>query len=105
MIETDAPYMGFESCRETFYEEERRWAEVEGKESPFGTWKAKKKKSLRKGMYPNVPGALDKVLEGVWEEINAGRRERGEEEVSLEELARITTENAVRFFGLECGCG
>jgi len=90
MIETDAPYMGFNDCRCTFYDEEGEL---------LASLNGKKRKRLLKGIYPNVPSSLTLVLKGVVDVLNEGRRERGEEELSCEELGRITTENAVEFFG------
>ena len=91
MIETDAPYMGFSGNKDSFFD-----AEGEA----FTSLSAKKKKRL-KSNYPNVPSALPLVLEAVCDELNRGRKERGEPELSLNELAQITTKNAMSFFGLE----
>ncbi|KAL9182139.1 hypothetical protein ACHAXT_012791 [Thalassiosira profunda] len=91
MIETDAPYMGFAGNKDSFFE-----AEGEA----FSSLSAKKRKRL-KSQYPNVPSALPLVLEMVCDELNVGRRERNEEELTLQELAEITTTNAIGFFGLD----
>ena len=91
MIETDAPYMGFAGNKDSFFD-----AEGEA----FTSLNGKKRKRL-KSMYPNVPSSLPLVLQAVCAEINIGREERGEDKLSLEELAQITTENAINFFGLK----
>ena len=91
MIETDAPYLGFDGCKDAFFD-------AEG--DAFSTLSAKKRKKL-KSHYPNVPSALPMVLETVQTEINAGREERGDELLSIEQLARITSANACSFFGLD----
>ena len=91
MLETDAPYMGFAGNKDSFFD-------AEG--DAFSSLNAKKRKRL-KSMYPNVASALPLVLKAVCDEINSGRETRGEPKLSLEELARITTENAINFFGLD----
>lgn len=91
MIETDAPYMGFGGNKDTFFESEG---------DDFSNLSAKKRKRL-KSMYPNVPSSLPLVLKATCEELNRGREARGEAMLSLQELARITTENAISFFGLD----
>lgn len=92
MIETDAPYMGFKQCRESFFE-------IEGES--FTSLPSKKRKNLLKSLYPNVPSSLPMVLAVACEELNTGRRERNETDLSLDELAKITTENAALFFDLD----
>lgn len=115
MIETDAPYMGFANCRETFFAEEEEGREdseasgdVSGGRKPLlAGLNSKKRKRLVKGQYPNVPSSLPLVLQKAWELVNEGKKERaesGEEEcapLSLDEFARITTGNAVDFFGMD----
>lgn len=91
MLETDSPYLGFSGNKDSFFD-----AEGEA----FTSLPAKKRKRL-KSMYPNVPSSLPIVLQAVCDELNCGREERGETKLSLQELARITTENACNFFGLE----
>lgn len=93
MIETDAPYMGFTNCRDTFYNVENEINQE------YQLLKSKKKKSLVKSIYPNVPSALPKVLEHVVNVINEGRRERNEEELSVEFVASCLYENSKMFFG------
>lgn len=88
MIETDAPYMGFATNKETFFE-------AEG--DAFTSLSSKKKKRL-KSLYPNVPSALPVVLEATCNAINIGRKQRGEEIISVEELAISTTKTACDFF-------
>ncbi|KAL7527791.1 hypothetical protein ACHAXR_002133, partial [Thalassiosira sp. AJA248-18] len=91
MIETDSPYMGFAGNKDSFFDEEESFANLS----------AKKRKRL-KSMYPNVPSSLPLVLQAVCDELNSGRGERGENIISPQELAQITTENAIDFFGLDC---
>ena len=94
MIETDAPYMGFNACRETFYQ-----VEAETNEE-FQAFNGKKRKRLIKGIYPNVPSSLPKVLDCTVDLLNEGRRERNEKELSTEDAARTFFENSVNFFGI-----
>lgn len=93
MIETDAPYMGFNTCRESYYNIESMINDE------FNTLKSKKRKSLMKGIYPNVPAALPKVLEHVVETLNVGRKEREEEELSIEMVASTFLNTSKSFFG------
>lgn len=83
--------MGFSGNKDSFFN-----AEGEA----FSSLSAKKRKRLR-SMYPNVPSSLPFVLRAACDEINIGLKERGEDELSQQELARITTKNAAAFFGLE----
>jgi TatD DNase family protein len=92
MIETDAPYMGFDGSRE-------RWLEKQGEF--VESLNSKKRKRLQKGMYPNVPSSLPMVLDHVVECLNTGRKARGEEEISREDVADATTKNAIEFFGFK----
>jgi len=91
MIETDSPYMGFARNKDSFFD-------AEGES--FTSLSSKKRKRLLKSLYPNVPSSLPLVLEAVCNEVNLGREERGEAILSVEELAHITTNNAIDFFGL-----
>jgi len=93
MIETDAPYMGFNACRETFYQVEAEFNDE------FQVLKSKKKKNLIKGMYPNVPSSLPQVFKYTVDLLNEGKRERGEEEISAEDAAKAFFDNSVKFFG------
>lgn len=95
MIETDAPYMGFNGCRNTYYEVE---AEVN---ADFQALNGKKRKRLIKGTYPNVPGSLPKVLGYAVELLNEGRRDRNDVELSIEEAARLFFQNSVSFFRIQ----
>ena len=95
MIETDAPYMGFNSCRDTYYEFE---AETNAE---FQAFNSKKRKRLIKGIYPNAPSSLPKVLDSAVELLNEGRRDRNEEELSTKDVARMFFENAANFFGIQ----
>ena len=81
MIETDAPYMGFKNCRESYLE-------AEGSLENLST---KEKKKLLSKTYPNVPSALPRVCE-----VLAQARS-----MPVENFARHTTDNAKRFFGFE----
>ena len=98
MLETDAPYMGFSSCRESFFDVEKQINEE------FQSLKSKKKKSLIKSTYPNVPSALPKVFEHAVKCVNEGRIERGEEEVPIADAAHIIYQNSVSFFGFHNTC-
>lgn len=90
MIESDAPYMGFPQGRVHFLEKQAsRIADLNGKQ----------RKRLQKGLYPNVPSCLPLVLDQVVESLNQGRAARDEPLYDRTEVARVTTENAQRFFG------
>lgn len=92
MIETDAPYMGFEGSRD-------RWLE---KQNEFVmSMNSKKRKKLQKGIYPNVPSALPMVLDQVVNCLNVGITTRGEDELTREHVAEVTTRNAIQFFGFK----
>ena len=93
MVETDAPYMGFSTCRESYFTVEKQINEE------FQSLKSKKKKSLIKSTYPNVPSALPKVFEHAYKCLSEGRNERGEEELSIADTARIIYTNSANFFG------
>jgi TatD DNase family protein len=95
MIETDAPYMGFKGCRESYFEIE---AEINAE---FQALKSKKRKGLVKGIYPNVPSSLPMVLETTVDLLNEGRTERGETLLSTEDAAKIFHKNSVNFFGIQ----
>jgi len=92
MIETDAPYMGFKSCRDEYLE-----CEAEALEKLNG----KKRKRLRTSIYPNVPSSLVRVLEAVTEALNEGRIQREEEVLDKEQVAIMCTKNAIDFFGFK----
>ena len=62
---------------------------------------SKKRKRLSSSIYPNVPSSLPMVLDQVVSCLNEGREERGQDLLEREEVARITTENAIRFFGFQ----
>jgi TatD DNase family protein len=92
MIETDAPYMGFDGCRSRYLE----------KHSEFlASLNRKIRKRLQNSIYPNVPSSLPMVLDEVVRCLNEGRAERDERLLGREDIARATTENAVRLFGFE----
>jgi len=93
MVETDAPYMGFNTCRETYYDIE---SDIN---TEFQSLNSKKRKRLIKGIYPNVPSSLPKVFEKVVEYINDGRNERGEVCLSVEDAASKFYQNSKAFFG------
>jgi TatD DNase family protein len=92
MIETDAPYMGFEGCRANYLAKNQEYA---------SSLNSKKRKRLVNSIYPNVPSSLPIVLDEVVKLLNEGRETRGEDLLERDEVARITTENAIRFFGFE----
>ena len=94
MIETDAPYMGFNSCRQSYYDVEKLVNEE------FLALKSKKRKNLIKSIYPNVPSALPKVLGHVVTCLNEGRDERGEDQLDLENVASTLYKNSKDFFGI-----
>ena len=92
MIETDAPYMGFPTCRDLYFE-------MEG--YTFQALSSKQKKRLVKGIYPNVPSSLPKVFDCVVELINEGRKERGSEPFTADYVAQRLFDNSIRFFGFD----
>lgn len=92
MIETDAPYMGFNGCRDSFYE----FGDAE-----FQNLSSKSKKRILKSIYPNVPSALPRVLETVVDLINEGRGERGEEVVCLETASNQIFATSKSFFRMD----
>ena len=89
MIETDAPYLGFAGCRDLYFQKHT---------DAIQALPSKKRKRILGSTYPNLPSALPLVLRKVCNAMNQGRRENGEKEISLEELARQTSHNANRFF-------
>ena len=95
MIETDAPYMGFPSCRDTYNQYE-----------DLSQFNSKQRKRIQKSIYPNVPTSLPQVLQATLDLLNQGRMARKEEEeeeplLTYEQLATITTQNAKQFFNLD----
>ncbi len=90
MIETDAPYMGFNGNKDSFFD-------AEG--ASFPSLPSMKRKRL-KSQYPNVPSSLHLVLEEKCKQLNLGRKERHEEMISLHQLAASTTRVATDFFQL-----
>jgi TatD DNase family protein len=92
MIETDAPYMGFEDCRVNYLEKQVDYV---------ASLNSKKRKRLQNSIYPNVPSSLPIVLTEVVKLLNDGRAKRGEVMLKRDEVARMTTENAICFFGFE----
>mmetsp|Transcript_2054 Transcript_2054/g.2335 ORF Transcript_2054/g.2335 Transcript_2054/m.2335 type:complete len:271 (+) Transcript_2054:2-814(+) len=89
MIETDAPYMGFEDCRSMYVEKNADF--VAGLNS-------KKRKRLINSIYPNVPSCLPKVVDQVVESLNVGRASRNEPPYEREEVANQMTQNSISFF-------
>jgi Tat protein secretion system quality control protein TatD with DNase activity len=83
MLETDAPYMGFPTCRQSYLDKNM---EILG-----AALNSKQRKRLITGTYPNVPSSLPKVLDQVVELLDGA--------YTREEVARHTTENAISFFG------
>lgn len=96
MIETDAPYMGFNDCRSTYFDN----LVEEETEAFHQNLNGKKRKRLLKGIYPNVPSSLTMVLEGVTELLNENNRD-DQRKLSIEDVAKVTTQNAIDFFGFE----
>jgi TatD DNase family protein len=92
MIETDAPYMGFNGCRDVYFEKEG---------DDFQNLSSKKKKRLLKGIYPNVPSALPMVLKTAVELINEGKRTRNEEEISVDAAASQFLKTSMNFFKMD----
>ena len=92
MIETDAPYIGFPNCKNSFFD-----AEGEA----FLSLPSKKRKKLIKSTYPNVPSSLPLVLSSVTNYLNEGRDARGESKLSEEELAMLCTTNSANFFSFQ----
>jgi len=93
MIETDAPYMGFDGCRDEFLK----------LRETTQNWNGKKRKKLYKSIYPNVPSALNLVLDKVVQLLLLQQQQREDLDnvntINKDEVARITSENAIRFFG------
>jgi len=92
MIETDVPYMGFQSCCEAYYQ-------CELGHDAFQQLSSKKKKRYLKCTYPNLPSSLPLLLERILTLINEGRNQRNQPLLTLHELETITTQNAQHFFG------
>lgn len=89
MIETDAPYLGFTGCRDSY---------VAKNEEYVSSLNSKKKKRLLNSIYPNLPSSLPYVLREVLKHLNFGREERGEPTLTEDELALQTSRNANAFF-------
>ena len=85
MIETDAPYMGFEGCRKLYLEHNSEY---------FNSLNSKKKKRLQNSIYPNVPSCLPQVLEAVTDCLK-----KHDSSITVEQVAKATTVNARSFFG------
>lgn len=92
MIETDAPYMGFNGSRDSYYQVETAFNE------DFQALNGKKRKRLLKGIYPNVPSSLPLVLEESVKLINEGRKERGEDEIEIGDAAELFYKTSANFF-------
>jgi TatD DNase family protein len=92
MIETDAPYMGFENCRLNYLQKQGDF---------LLSLNAKKRKRIQNSTFPNVPSSLPLVLDEVVNCLNEGRVKRNQVLLERDEVARITTENAIRFFGFK----
>ena len=86
MIETDAPYMGFDGCRQLYLEHNKEYAE---------SLNSKRRKRLSQSIYPNVPSSLPMVLRKVTECL-----QEYDSSLTLEAVADATTKNAQSFFGL-----
>jgi TatD DNase family protein len=90
MVETDAPYMGFASCRDALVAHNADFMQ---------SLKAKERKKWTGNQRPNPPSALTAVLLKVLDLINQGRVVRGERLLTARELAHCTSRNANEFFG------
>lgn len=86
MIETDAPYMGFQDCRRLY---------VERNPDLLAGLNSKKKKRLLQSTYPNVPSSLPMVLSKVTECL-----QQCDPSLTVEKVAAATTANARSFFQL-----
>jgi TatD DNase family protein len=86
MIETDAPYMGFDGCRHLYLEHNSEFV---------ASLNSKKRKRLQQSIYPNVPSSLPMVLQKVTECL-----QKNDASLTLEAVAEATTINAQSFFGL-----
>jgi len=97
MLETDAPYMGFASCRQHYLQHHA--------DAIAQNLNGKKRKRLQSSTYPNVPSSLDAVLDLVCDCLNRPLpAEEGSDDstaTTKAELASITTRNARNFFGFE----
>jgi len=87
MIETDAPYMGFEGCRELYLGSNQKY---------LASLNSKKRKRLQQSIYPNVPSSLPMILAKVAECLR-----KKDPTITKEKVAEETTANARKFFGLE----
>lgn len=87
MIETDAPYMGFEGCRELYLESNQNYV---------ASLNSKKRKRLLQSIYPNVPSSLPMVLSKVTECL-----QKNDPNLTKDKVAKATTANARNFFKLE----
>jgi hypothetical protein len=65
----------------------------------IATLNSKARKGLTSSQYPNPPSSLHSVFLHVLYHVNKGRGKRGEALLTQEEFAKITTDNANRFFG------
>lgn len=85
MIETDAPYMGFDNCRQYYLQHNANFV---------ASLNSKKRKRLQQSTYPNVPSSLPLVLQKVTECL-----QQHTPTLTLEQVAAATTQNAQSFFG------
>lgn len=92
MLETDAPFMGFPGCRDSFLDH--------NSETIQATLTSKKRRKLASSQYPNVPSALYAVFDKVLYHLNLGRSMRGEAALSELFFARQTSRNSDEFFRL-----
>jgi TatD DNase family protein len=87
MIETDAPYMGFDNCRQHYMQHNQEYIRT--------NLNSKQRKRLQQSIYPNVPSSLPLVLQKVTECL-----QQYDPSLTVEKVAAVTTNNAQSFFGL-----
>jgi TatD DNase family protein len=88
MLETDAPYMGFPKCRQSYLDKN-----IDSMIHNTTTTSKQRKKFLQ-GTYPNVPSSLPMVLDQVVKLLD-------NPDLTHEKVAQQTTANAIAFFGFQ----
>jgi hypothetical protein len=87
MIETGAPYMGFDNCRQHYLQHNQEYIRT--------SLNSKQRKRLQQSIYPNVPSSLTLILQRVTECL-----QQYNPSLTIEKVAAATTHNAQSFFGL-----